>query len=479
MALLDLAFYATAPLILLSAVLPTHGSATGALSKEISWLTSLLASGGTSGAFALLLSCIVLRIIGTKVSERVFARSVAKLYTEDSEKLLKWYLTVVSQGRNADIPKIRKAINAEVSNLYFGIRVPAAIIVSEFMLLLMISIYATFIFGLMVFLFAGAVGISIFSILYFIRRKSAAVGRARSTFEQQRLEMTEVALSSAFSIGVNGGQQHLTNRFNYLTNNFAYALGQQVVLPHSTKALIDGILVLFVFLLLILVGVSSTPSDMAILGGMSVRVIPSLSRISSYIETMRINEVAVTELSAALDSTNLPSVIPPNEELYRALSSLPRTGMFFVVGASGIGKTTTIKHWITKTQATKSVAFLEQSGFESRAEIVDYLALVGLDEEETKATQQYLSNLGLNSFRLSHLSGGQAKFVQFAAISRKIEDIYVFDEPSVGLDQQLQATMINILTTLSKNALIVVVSHDQAFVDLLAQRASGTIIEVH
>lgn len=479
MALLDLAFYALVPFILLSAILPTQVTAAGASHTVVSWLSSTLASGGPSIAFALLFSTIVVRVTGTKVAERIFARSAAKSYTDDSLELLDSYFSVVSQCRNADASKMRKAINAEVSNLHFGFQVPAAFIAAEFLLLLTISIYGAFLFGLAVFLFAGAVGGSIFLILYFIRKKSAAVGRARSTFEQQRLEITEIALSSAFSIGVNGGQQHLTNRFDLFTKNFAYALGQQVVLPYSTKALIDGALVIFVFLLLIMVGVSLTPSDMAILGGMSVRAIPSLSRISSYVETMRINAVALAELSEAVDATNLPAAVPRNEELYKALSSLPETGMFFVVGASGIGKTTTIKQWITEIQTVQSVAFLEQSGFESSAAIGDYLALVGLNEEGVKTLQQQLISLSLNSNRISHLSGGQAKFLQFFAIAKKQGDVYVFDEPSVGLDSQLQAAMINIMVSLSKNALIVVVSHDRDFVDLLVQRASGKIIEVH
>ncbi len=477
--MLDLAFYALVPFILLTALLPARLGAAETLHTAISWLSHMLANGGPLFIFALLISIIAIRIVGTKVAERIFARSASISYTDNSLELLEGYFAIVNKCRNADASKMRKVINAEISNLHFGFQVPAAFIAAELILLLIIFIYASFLFGAAVFLFVIAVSISIFFILYFIRKKSTEVGMARSAFEQKRLEITEIALNSAFSIGVNGGQKHLVKQFGLLTKNFAYALGQQVVLPYSTKALIDGALVIFVFLLLIMVGVSSSPSDMVLLGGMAVRAIPSLSRISSYVETMRTNAVALTELNTALDSAQLSPAVPRNEELYRALSSLTDNGIFFVIGASGIGKTTTIKQWITEIQTTKSVAFLEQSGFESSAAIDDYLALVGLDVAGAKATQQQLTSMVMGSHRLSHLSGGQAKFLQFFAISRKKVNVYVFDEPSVGLDTQLQAAMIDIMVGLSKSALVVVVSHDQAFVDVLAQRASGTIIEVH
>ncbi len=57
-------------------------------------------------------------------------------------------------------------------------------------------------------------------------------------------------------------------------------------------------------------------------------------------------------------------------------------------------------------------------------------------------------------------------------------DVYVFDEPTVGLDAELQAAMRDILVKLSKNALVVAVSHDRAFVKSLFQNEHGKVIEV-
>jgi hypothetical protein len=478
LAVLDLAFYALVPLILLSIFATSSDITDGIISYFLSLASRLLALDLISVLLTIVFLIIVLRIFGTKVAERVFASSVAKNYKQESAELLDRYLALSAHCMNTDLSKVRKAINAEVSNVFFGFRVPTAFIAAESILVLTIIAYASFLFGAKVLLFAVAVGTTVFFILHFIRKKSASVGQARSTFEQQRLDLTEVALNSAFSISVNGGQQYLIDRFNFLTQNFAYALGQQVVLPYSTKALIDGTLVVFVFLLLTQGGFSYSPSDMAILGGMVVRAIPSLSRISSYVETMRINAVALSELAVAVDSTRLPAPVRRNEDLHDALASLPGTGMFFVVGASGIGKTTTIKDWITELSGKKSVAYLEQAGFVSGTSIIDYFELVGLDCEARIETEQWLAGYGIKGHRIAHLSGGQAKFLQFAALSHKQADVYVFDEPSVGLDAELQEITISILAKLSKNALVVAVSHDRVFIDSLMQKTNGKVLEV-
>lgn len=478
LAVLDLAFYSLIPFILLSSVVPVSETSSGGLQLVMSWAADALSLGEGSLTFTFIFALIIIRIVGTKIAERLFANSIAKHYTHESAELLGQHLAIVAQCKNADIPKLRKAINAEISNLYFGFQVPSAFIAAELLLLLTIASYATFLFGPAVLLLAATVGITIFLILHFIRKQSAAVGKARSTFEQQRLETTEIALGSAFSIGINGGDQYLVSRFSRFTKNFAHALGRQVVLPYSTKALIDGALVGFVFLLLTQGGWSFSQGDMAVLGGMSVRAIPSLSRIASYVETMRVNTVALFELQAAVDSTHLLASAPRHEVLYDALCALPSTGMFFVVGASGIGKTTTIKQWVTEIKARKSVAYLEQTGFVSGATIPDYFALVGLDSDAKLKTEKWLTSYDINGEHISHLSGGQSKFLQFVAISHKRKDVYVFDEPTVGLDAELQAVMKNILVELSKNALVVAVSHDRAFVESLIQNSSGEIIEV-
>jgi hypothetical protein len=478
LAVLDLAFYSLIPFILFSFFAPVSETSSGGLQLVMLWAADTLALGKASLTFTLVFALVTIRIVGTKIAEHLFANSIAKHYTHESSELLGQHLSIVAQCKNVDIPKVRKAINAEISNLYFGFQLPSAFIGAELLLLLAITSYATLLFGPKVLLLATSVSITIFLIFYFIRKQSAAVGEARSTFEQQRLETTEIALGSAFSIGINGGDQYLLSRFSMFTKDFSHALGRQVVLPYSTKALIDGALVGFVYLLLTQGEWSFSPGEMAVLGGMLVRTIPSLSRISSYVETMRINAVALFELRAAVDSTHLLASAPRHEKLYDALCALPSTGMFFVVGASGIGKTTTIKQWVTEIKARKSVAYLEQTGFVSGATIPDYFALVGLDSDAKLKTEKWLTSYDIKGEHISHLSGGQSKFLQFVAISHKRKDVYVFDEPTVGLDAELQAVMKTFLVELSKNALVVAVSHDRAFVESLIQNSSGEIIEV-
>ncbi len=83
--------------------------------------------------------------------------------------------------------------------------------------------------------------------------------------------------------------------------------------------------------------------------------------------------------------------------------------------------------------------------------------LVGMDDEITSMAQGYDTKLGGDG---SPLSGGQKRRLAFARTLLRKADIYIFDEPTTGVDPDNVRLMIDVLQKLSKKKLVIVITHD-------------------
>ncbi len=82
---------------------------------------------------------------------------------------------------------------------------------------------------------------------------------------------------------------------------------------------------------------------------------------------------------------------------------------------------------------------------------------LGIDEFILTLPNQY--NTLLNSQNLS-LSGGQKQLICLARCLLKETDIYLLDEPTAALDSHSESLVMNYLRKISKNKLILFISHD-------------------
>ncbi|MBR6764226.1 MAG: ABC transporter ATP-binding protein, partial [Clostridia bacterium] len=93
----------------------------------------------------------------------------------------------------------------------------------------------------------------------------------------------------------------------------------------------------------------------------------------------------------------------------------------------------------------------------STEEVRSVCRLVGLDDEISSMAQGYDTKLGGDG---SPLSGGQKRRLAFARTLLRKADIYIFDEPTAGVDPDNVHLMIDVLQQLSKKKLVIVITHD-------------------
>ncbi|XMB85215.1 ATP-binding cassette domain-containing protein [Mycoplasmatota bacterium WC44] len=105
-------------------------------------------------------------------------------------------------------------------------------------------------------------------------------------------------------------------------------------------------------------------------------------------------------------------------------------------------------------------------------------------DEISKKVRDILGQVDLAGFskRASNeLSGGQLQRVAIARALVKNPEIILADEPTGNLDSETGIQIMNLLKSLSKNKLIIVVSHDTEFANLYADRIinlkDGSVIE--
>lgn len=182
----------------------------------------------------------------------------------------------------------------------------------------------------------------------------------------------------------------------------------------------------------------------------------------------------------------------------------PDTGMVILKGVSGSGKTTflnvlggldrikdgeicidnqTINTYKSKTWdtiRTNKIGYFFQNYyliptltvFENVAVV---LKMIGMkDDVEIRRRVHYiLEQVGMYKFRKRHtnqLSGGQQQRVAIARALVKNPKIIIADEPSGNLDSQNTIEVMNIIKKISKQRLVVLVTHEQSIADFYGDR---------
>lgn len=96
----------------------------------------------------------------------------------------------------------------------------------------------------------------------------------------------------------------------------------------------------------------------------------------------------------------------------------------------------------------------------------------GVSQSEAKKRAEFM----LNELEISHLkdkivynlSGGEKKLVALAGVLVMEPKILLFDEPTGGLDENMQKRLTKILQKLEKS--IIIVSHDRAFLECVVTK---------
>ena len=186
---------------------------------------------------------------------------------------------------------------------------------------------------------------------------------------------------------------------------------------------------------------------------------------------------------------------------------VPKKGSVIgLLGPNGIGKTTTVGILSGETAPNlghyrrKKPHWDEVLDYFKGTELHDYLEKISLGDLKTAIKPQYVDRLnkvyrgrvrdllgkldkggrlealreplGLPSFLdrdIGQLSGGELQRVAIAATMLKDADVYFFDEPSSYLDIYQRLQVAKVIQGLAKEKYVVVVEHDLAVLDFLAE----------
>ena len=195
-----------------------------------------------------------------------------------------------------------------------------------------------------------------------------------------------------------------------------------------------------------------------------------------------------------VSKTYTPKKGVPVEALKEVSFSLPDKGLFFILGRSGSGKSTALhllggldsatggdilvdgkstkdftqKDWDAYRNACAGFVFQDYNLFDDftvRKNIALALELEGEKRFDEKISA-VLSEVGLSGYEKrspKELSGGQKQRVAIARALVKDPTIILADEPTGALDSETGAEIFELLRSLSKEKLVVVVSHDREF----------------
>ena len=182
---------------------------------------------------------------------------------------------------------------------------------------------------------------------------------------------------------------------------------------------------------------------------------------------------------------------------------LPQTGLVCILGESGSGKTTllntvggldvfqggtlTVDETILKMYEPKKIEHLrcEKFGyiFQNYYLLQDYTVAYNVklalshydltDKEKDERVSYVLEQLGIGRYKkklVSKLSGGQQQRVSIARALVKSPQIILADEPTGNLDEENTIRTMSILRAISKECLVILVSHERRIAEFFADR---------
>ncbi len=180
--------------------------------------------------------------------------------------------------------------------------------------------------------------------------------------------------------------------------------------------------------------------------------------------------------------------------------SFSNSGLTFILGPSGCGKTTLMnflggidiptegrveydgqtigeREEDLDEYRNQHVGFVFQDfNLLDNLTVFDNLALVCFDlseEEKREKIAFYLEKVGLFGYEnryQNELSGGQIQRVAIARALLKESEILLADEPTGNLNQKLSREIFDLFKEISKEKLVVIVSHNEEFASLYADR---------
>ncbi len=389
--------------------------------------------------------------------------------------------------------------------------------ISLFIILYFFEISALF-FAIFIFILFYLVFISISKLL-------KKWGHLRQINEEKRIQILKDSLGSLKEIKFLSLEKKLKDSFSDATKIAYDANAINIFLKFIPRYAVDFVAILIFFALATFILNENNFDSFSVYTGILIilmsRVVPSVSRIASYVQNIKFNEVVFENVYDRFkdnQSTELKKLKPTNFEsvefknvTFKYIESkhnildkfnfkISKGEKVLILGESGSGKSTFIDLFIglqkiksgeiyyngnlmknySKLQLNDIISYLPQEPYLFNNSLVSNITLLddikNIDETrlqecfKVSCISNFINKLpnGKHTFigeDGAKLSGGQKKRIGIARSIYNIKDIIVLDEPTSYLDENTENQVIkNIIS--KKDLTIIMVSHKEKFSEL-------------
>lgn len=353
-------------------------------------------------------------------------------------------------------PHHRLNLNAEITNYIYGRVYNSAMLLAETAVIVLYGLAITYFLGPKALIFLLVLAILIAPSLLLSKRRAIDLASERISSEEQRQVYVNVVSGYPLFLKFNGTTQVFVRNFMHYSSKFAGSLAKISVIPQKLKLSME-VLVTLTFTAAIYLGASELNLETgSIILGLSLRLLPALSRVASLLEGVRVNSLSYARIQLSLAPTQDVhyQFVDKSAEIKKFVShSTSQVGM--ILGQSGVGKTSSLNKALTKLVITSDlkIKYFPQAASLDKLLVSEVSELFGRDISS-------LENIDAD-VRFETLSGGQRSSLLLDLVFGDVVDLVVLDEPTTGLDKKLVDDLIQKIKDSSSRFLII--SHDAYF----------------
>ena len=399
-------------------------------------------------------SIVVFRGLWYLVALRVLERTLKAQHDHLSHDLFSSALSFPSVHH-------RLNLNAEVTNYVYGRMYNSAMLAAETGIIFIYILSISYLFGYLATVFLLVLALMIAPILWISKGRAVQLAAERIRSEEKRQAYVNVASSYPLFISFNGTKNLFIDIFMKDSGKFSESLAKILVIPQQTKVLME----VFVTLMFA-AGIYLTWQDLniekgSIVLGLSLRLLPALSRVASLLEGVRMNGLSFPRIKLSLEKSENSYQFNDKSEEIITFFEQSDASVAVLVGDSGVGKTSSLNKALSRLVAKLPIKlkYFPQSTSLDKLTLSEVRELFGRRNTDFQ---------GLDSDkRYETLSGGQKTSLLLELVFDDALDLIVLDEPTTGLDRNLVDELIRKIKGSKSRFLIV--SHDAYFIQALPQ----------
>ena len=453
----------------------------------------------TFGSITKILSLRMMYLYGNKIGEKLIVK-VFKYYIYSDFKFL-------SRNSSSEISKI---INQEIQRYIQNVFIPLIRLISA-----SIFLFFTFIFLLLVNPIISFIVILVFSFLYSIiyisfRPKLLINSKKVSSSNKERFKIVNESIRGIRETKIFRIENFYINQFSKFSKDVALSTASSQIISNTPKSLIElivfGILISTVILLVYFGNIVEILPSFIIFVFVGYKILPSIQMIYNSLVQIRGNISSIEKISGILFDKSISnktglnffekielnkiSFKYKNKIVFKNLNITLNTGNFIAIrGESGAGKTTLIdiisglisplkgEILIDGISAEKFnyVSYVPQDVHLLEGSIKNNIILFSEKEFNKKRFLKAIKLSCLEEFLYkpnfveefdigengNNLSGGQRQRIGIARAIYHDRPLLILDEATNALDEENKRKILYNLKSLSKNKLILNVTHDK------------------